>query len=134
MKYSIILFVLLLSISGCNSREDVDNETSADKAYPAYIAEHTQEDYEAEMLNATMEAVDKIYIQDQEGEACPYGCIDHKPGCDIKGNISIDTGEKIYYVPGQEFYVRTQINPQYGERWFCTEAEARANGWRRSFK
>ena len=45
---------------------------------------------------------------------------------------SIDTGEKIYHVPGQNFYNETKISPEYGERWFCTEAEARANGWRRA--
>jgi hypothetical protein len=53
-------------------------------------------------------------------------------GCDIRGNISIDSGEKIYHVPGGEFYDSTTIDPAYGEQWFCTEAEARANGWRRS--
>ncbi|MET3524103.1 sunset domain-containing protein [Mesorhizobium abyssinicae] len=52
--------------------------------------------------------------------------------CNIKGNISIDTGERIYHVPGQEHYWETKISPQYGERWFCSEAEARAAGWRRA--
>ena len=53
-------------------------------------------------------------------------------GCSIKGNISINTGEHIYHVPGQEDYVATKISPQYGERWFCSEEEARAAGWRRA--
>lgn len=52
--------------------------------------------------------------------------------CDIKGNVSIGSGERIYHVPGQEYYDETKISPQYGERWFCTEAEARAAGWRRA--
>ena len=52
--------------------------------------------------------------------------------CNIKGNISINTGERIYHVPGQEHYDETIISPQYGERWFCSEAEARAAGWRRA--
>jgi len=52
--------------------------------------------------------------------------------CDIKGNISIDTGERIYHVPGQKYYATTRISPQYGERWFCSEAEARAAGWRKA--
>lgn len=51
--------------------------------------------------------------------------------CVIKGNIS-SKGSRIYHVPGQRHYDRTQINPAKGERWFCTEAEARAAGWRRS--
>lgn len=52
--------------------------------------------------------------------------------CNIKGNISIDTGERIYHVPGQEHYWETKISPEYGERWFCSEAEARGAGWRRA--
>ncbi len=55
-----------------------------------------------------------------------------KPGCVIKGNISINTRERTYHVPGQMFYDATIISPQYGERWFCSEAEARAAGWRKA--
>jgi hypothetical protein len=54
------------------------------------------------------------------------------PSCTIKGNVSIDSGEHIYHVPGQEYYDQTRISPQYGERWFCSEAEARAAGWRKA--
>ena len=53
------------------------------------------------------------------------------PYCDIKGNISMD-GDRIYHVPGGEFYDATVIDEAYGERWFCSEDEARANGWRKS--
>lgn len=49
--------------------------------------------------------------------------------CDIKGNIS-SKGERIYHVLGQEHYGRTKIFTSKGERWFCSEAEARAAGWR----
>lgn len=49
-------------------------------------------------------------------------------GCAIKGNIS-EAG-RIYHRPGQRDYDRTQISPGRGERWFCSEAEARAAGWR----
>ena len=52
--------------------------------------------------------------------------------CTIKGNISIDTGERIYHTPGGYYYSGTRISPEYGERWFCSEAEAVAAGWRRS--
>jgi micrococcal nuclease len=60
-------------------------------------------------------------------------------GCDysgtsqplIKGNIS-SSGEKIYHVPGGAFYDQTTIDESAGERWFCTEAEAQAAGWRKS--
>ncbi len=51
--------------------------------------------------------------------------------CRIKGNIS-RSGERIYHAPGGQYYDRTKISPSKGERWFCSEAEAAAAGWRRS--
>ena len=55
------------------------------------------------------------------------------PGrCNIKGNISHNSGRRIYHVPGDRDYARTRISPSRGERWFCSEAEARAAGWRRA--
>ena len=60
----------------------------------------------------------------RRGTAPPAGSAD----CRIKGNVS--DGGAIYHVPGGAFYGRTQIDPARGERWFCTEAEARAAGWR----
>lgn len=54
-----------------------------------------------------------------------------KPGCDIKGNISA-SGERIYHVPGGRWHAKTQIDTGKGERWFCSEAEAKAAGWRRA--
>ena len=64
--------------------------------------------------------------------ACPQGCTVAPAGCVIKGNISYNTGEKIYHVPGGGSYGPTVINPSVGERWFCTEQEAIANGWRKA--
>ena len=52
-------------------------------------------------------------------------------GCRLKGNIDRD-GTRIYHIPGGQFYDRTRIDTARGERWFCTEAEARGAGWRRS--
>lgn len=54
------------------------------------------------------------------------------PTCSVKGNISPNTGERIYHVPGQEYYSETRISLGMGERWFCSEAEAQQAGWRRS--
>ena len=53
-------------------------------------------------------------------------------GCTIKGNISPNTGERIYHMPGQKYYAETKITKSKGERMFCSESEARQAGWRRS--
>jgi endonuclease YncB( thermonuclease family) len=52
-----------------------------------------------------------------------------RDGCYIKGNINGD-GERIYHVPGSPSYDDTRIDDDKGERWFCTEVEARTAGWR----
>jgi endonuclease YncB( thermonuclease family) len=51
--------------------------------------------------------------------------------CLIKGNIN-SKGEHIYHVSGQRYYDRTQIDESKGERWFCSEQEAIAAGWRKA--
>jgi hypothetical protein len=54
-------------------------------------------------------------------------------GCPIKGNISAN-GERIYHMPWDHSYAATRIDTRKGERWFCTEAKARAAGWRPAMK
>ena len=49
--------------------------------------------------------------------------------CAIKGNIN-DHGEHIYHTPDGKWYGHIKISPEKGERWFCTEVEAEAAGWR----
>jgi len=51
--------------------------------------------------------------------------------CNIKGNIN-SKGEKIYHLPACEYYSKTVINLEQGERWFCSEDEAQAAGWRKA--
>jgi endonuclease YncB( thermonuclease family) len=51
-------------------------------------------------------------------------------GCPIKGNINRE-GERIYHTPwGSQWYDRTTISADQGERWFCSEREALDAGWR----
>ena len=52
-------------------------------------------------------------------------------GCMIKGNINTKD-EKIYHLPGCGSYEKTQIDAGRGEKWFCTEDEARTAGWRKA--
>ena len=69
-------------------------------------------------------------------QSCTGGCVAYPTWCEppIKGNVSFKSGERIYHVPGQEYYDETVINPDYGERWFCSEEEAMDAGWRRAFQ
>ena len=58
---------------------------------------------------------------------CPVGYI-----CSLfssPGNVTA-RGEKIYHMPGTRSYVTTRIDGRHGERYFCSEADAQAAGWR----
>jgi endonuclease YncB( thermonuclease family) len=49
-------------------------------------------------------------------------------GCPIKGQVS--AGSKIYVLPWSPGYQRIQVRAARGERWFCSEREAQAAGWK----
>jgi len=83
------------------------------------------------------------YIKADAANAPAYTCTTPKPAppkpttpadsgaCEIKGNIS-SSGEKIYHLPGMEYYDVTKITLSRGERWFCSETAAVNAGWRKS--
>lgn len=58
------------------------------------------------------------------------GRVPKDKNCTIKGNIT--KNGHIFHVAGQRDYERTGINLRKGERWFCSEREARAQGWRKA--
>ena len=64
----------------------------------------------------------------RKGERLSYSNQSITGNCLIKGNIS--GSGKIYHTPASPWYSRTKINVGKGERWFCTEEEALAAGWR----
>ena len=51
--------------------------------------------------------------------------------CVIKGNIN-KRYEKDYFLPGCPNYKRVKIDERKGEKWFCTESDAKADGWQKS--
>jgi endonuclease YncB( thermonuclease family) len=64
--------------------------------------------------------------RDRSTAPAPRG---QRDGCYIKGNINA-RGDKIYHTAGSGSYDETVIDESRGERWFCTETEARREGWR----
>lgn len=49
-------------------------------------------------------------------------------GCAIKGNVT--KNGRIYHMPWSPWYDQIRVEPDKCKRWFCTEAEALAAGWR----
>ena len=90
------------------------------------------------LLGGTASRDTAVLAQDEPTLNCSSCTLRHKdlqkrrsaPGiCRIKGTIG-EAGERIYHLPGADGYAQTYIDLTRGERWFCTEAEARAKGWR----
>lgn len=59
-------------------------------------------------------------------------CKNPKPtnkNCVIKGNINQDTGEKLYHLPTCRHYNQIVLEADRGEKYFCTESEAKKAGF-----
>lgn len=65
-------------------------------------------------------------FRDKQWEAAKQAAPD---GCPIKGRIR--GGTRIYVLPWTSGYGTVKIRTARGERWFCSEDEAVAAGWRR---
>lgn len=105
MKRIIVLFVLLIGLSGCIA---VDNGVIFKTADPSWG------------VKVTFPAPE---IGIDEPEIFPI------PECEVvKGNISQD-GRKLYHLPGMANYNQVKIDEAAGEAFFCTVGEAEAAGW-----
>jgi hypothetical protein len=84
----------------------------------------TGEDYRAEKPKAEPPSrTIRPFVSSPRPRAAASGS---SSGCNIKGNDS-RKGEWIYHLPGMPYYAQTRA-----EAMFCSEAEARAAGYRRS--
>ena len=86
------------------------------------------------VLATACEKNNDVVVREQAQEAsnvCAKGCEVPPRGCTIKGNVS-NLGNKYYHTKDQPSWVGIKIQVDRGERWFCNEAEAIANGFRKS--
>jgi endonuclease YncB( thermonuclease family) len=65
----------------------------------------------------------------RDGERLPAPEGDKR--CLIKGTVG-ETGQRVYYWPDNPRYDEIAVVAARGERMFCTEPEAQADGWRRA--
>src|SRR5690606_21793571 len=65
---------------------------------------------------------------------CAGGCPTYPAWCEppIKGAVSIESGERIYYLPDDLSYEDIEIDPSQGGYYFCTVDEAESAGFRRA--
>ena len=101
-------------------------------AYRKYSLKYIQYEKEAKINKAGIWSGKFIEPWNwRRGDRLRVANVEANNGCLIKGNIS-SSGEKIYHLKTGQYYQRTKISLSKGERWFCTEEEARKNGWRKS--
>lgn len=112
---------------------DIGEEIVADglaQAYRRYSMDYDLTEKSAQVMGLGLWAgtmqTPADFRADQRGPASP--AIIPAGNCIIKGNTS-GSGQ-IYHMPHNRDYANTRINERNGERWFCTEDEARAAGWR----
>jgi hypothetical protein len=108
-------------------------------AYRRYSSDYVDEESEARAARRGIWAGEfdspEDYRRDGRDDAAaqrartPQPATPRRDGCYIKGNTNGE-GERIYHVPSSPSYGDAVIDEGKGERWFCTEAEARAAGWR----
>lgn len=104
-------------------------------AYRMYSSDYVghEENAKANRVGIWQGAFTPPWVYRQVGNAANDNAPTSNSGdtsCPIKGNIS--SGGKIYHVPGSRWYGKTVISPEKGERWFCSETEAKQAGWRKA--
>lgn len=52
------------------------------------------------------------------------------PKCAIKGNYDLDRDEFLYLLPSCPYYSITNVRRFEGDKWFCTEKEAKSAGFK----
>jgi len=101
-------------------------------AYRRYSTDYVKQEERANLKRRGVWSGEFVAPWDwRRGKRLPEKQATRQQRCKIKGNVS-RSGKRIYHLPGGHYYDRTRIEETKGERWFCTEAEARAAGWRRS--
>ena len=102
-------------------------------AYRRYSQDYVTHEARAQSISVGLWTGEFIMPWDwRRGKRLTFERVSAIPGdCVIKGNIS-SKGARIYHVPGGRWYDWTKIDEAKDERFFCSESEATAAGWRRS--
>ena len=82
--------------------------------------------YHKKMLDLELEAKEKGL--GLWGDSCPQPT-PQPPDCLIKGNIHWKKKQKLYSRPGCYNYNKIVIDQKNGDRWFCSEEEAKSAGF-----
>ena len=94
----------------------------------SFIENYAQEDgFHKDVVEENQESLKSNTNQNKGNRSSS----DPSGDCNIKGNIS-SSGDKIYHMPGQQYYEVTRIDESKGEKYFCSTQEAEQAGFRAS--
>jgi hypothetical protein len=125
-----------LALGGSNDARNLWPESFATEPWNAQVKDKLEERLHSLVCDQ------KISLREAQGEIAHDWIAAYKkyigepktiiqppsPGCVIKGNLN-RKGERIYFRPGDLNYAQVNM-AKPGTQWFCTEAEAKAAGWR----
>jgi len=111
--------------------EDINGElvkSGLARAFVRYSQEYVADENAARTAKAGLWQGESVAPWDYRKQSWTAAEVKAPSGCAIKGNIS--KKGHIYHVPWSTWYDKVVIDESKGERWFCTEADALAAGWR----
>jgi endonuclease YncB( thermonuclease family) len=106
---------------------DSGNGLALPQAFPDYV------DAERQARDAALGMWHSDFVvpwEWREGVRSPQRRSDSSRDCNVKGVFGA-AGQRLYFVPTDADYGALTIDPNQGERVFCSDEEARLAGWRR---
>jgi endonuclease YncB( thermonuclease family) len=102
-------------------------------AYVKYSKDYVALEAEARVARVGVWQGDAMPAWDYRKRAWETAEVVAPAGCTIKGNVS--ASGKVYHMPWNTWYDKVKMEPSRdglagGKRWFCSEQEAMAAGWR----
>jgi endonuclease YncB( thermonuclease family) len=99
-------------------------------AEQSFFATYANEQADAEAAKAGLWSGEADRPSDYRAKKWNEAKLQAPNGCPIKGRVA--SGNRVYLLPWASSYERHRISPAKGERWFCSEEEAQAAGFRAS--
>jgi endonuclease YncB( thermonuclease family) len=97
-------------------------------AFVRYSSSYVREEAEAKAVHRGIWQGEAIPAWDYRKGHWETAEVRAPNGCAIKGNIT--SHGRIYHMPWSPWYAQIKMESDKGKRWFCSEAEAIAAGWR----
>jgi endonuclease YncB( thermonuclease family) len=97
-------------------------------AESGFFARYSSEEREAKVAKIGLWSGDAERPADYRAKRWDEAKRSAPEGCPIKGRVA--SGARVYVLPWSSSYESVRVSTARGERWFCSEDEAQAAGWK----